>query len=162
MGFFSKYFSISRYFRKKTCRKYPDRFIQGIDYKEIDHKSYKYEMIRSRAVQTSWLGSEIKCEFFTLNILGLLTIKTGYRWDGPSGPTIDTPSFMRSSAVHDCFFQMLRQSLICDTMRKGFFKVANKDLKSLSIEDGMLKTRASIVKFSVKNFGKKHAEKVAA
>lgn len=155
-------FNLARYFRKKICRKYPHRFIQGIDYKEIDHPKYKYEMIRDREVQTSWLGSPIKTEFFELDVLGMLTIKKGYRWDGPSGPTVDTPSFMRSSAVHDCFFQILRLGLIEDELRENFFLVANDDLEVLSVEDGMLKTRASIVRFTVSQFGKKHTLKEAA
>ena len=152
---------ISRYFRKRKSKKYRHRFIQGIDYKEIDHPLYKYEMIRSRTVQTSWLMDTIDYDFFHLNVLGLMTIKKGYRWDGPSGPTIDTPSFMRSSAVHDCFFQALRQRLIKKAQREDFFESANKDLKYISIEDGMLKSRAKLVKFSVNKFGKKYT-KIAA
>lgn len=128
----------------------------------IDHPLYKYEMLIKRKVQTSWLGSNIKTEFFELDELGVLTIKAGYRWDGPSGPTIDTPSFMRSSATHDCFFQMLRMGLICDSQRERFFKTANKDLKLISIEDGMLVVRASAVKFTVEKFGKKHTTQEAA
>jgi len=154
--------SFANYFRKKFCQKYHLRFIQGIEYKRIDHPLYKYEMIIEREVQTSWLGSNIKTEFFELNELGVLKMKAGYRWDGPSGPTIDTPSFMRSSATHDCFFQMLRMGLVCDSQRERFFKTANKDLKLISIEDGMLVTRASIVKFGVRTFGKKHTIKEAA
>lgn len=154
--------SLARYFRKRFCQKYPHRFIQGIDYKEIDHPLYKYEMIRDRKVLTSWLGSSILSIFFMLDVLGYLTIKKGYRWDGPSGPTIDTASFMRSSAVHDCFYQILRLGLIEDELRDNFFLVANDDIEVLSVEDGMLKTRASIVRFSVSKFGKKHTLKEAA
>ena len=155
-------FNLVRYYRKKFCQKYPHRFIQGIDYKEIDHPLYKYEMLRDRKVQTSWLGSKIVSIFFLLDVLGYLTIKEGYRWDGPSGPTIDTASFMRSSAVHDCFFQALRMALIEDELRENFFLVANDDLERISVEDGMLKTRAAIVRASVSKFGKKHTLKEAA
>lgn len=156
-----RFFSFARYFRKKFCQKYRHRFIQGIDYKEIDHPLYKYEMIRSRTVYTSWHGSTLDCAFFHLNVLGLMTIKKGYRWDGPSGPTVDTASFMRSSAVHDCFFQALRQDLIIHNLREEFFESANEDLEAISIEDGMLETRAEYVKFSVNKFGKKYT-KIAA
>lgn len=154
--------SFSRYFRKKFVQKYPFRFVQGMDYKEIKHPLYKYEMTVVRRVQTSWLGTNIETEYFSLNELGLLTIRPGYRWDGPSGPTVDTPSFMRSSAAHDCFFQIMRLGLICDSKRQRFFEVANKDLKTISIEDGMLKTRASYVKTTVELFGEKHTIKGAA
>lgn len=155
-------FSFARYFRHIVVQKYHLRFIQGIEYKEINHDLYKYEMLIERHVQTSWLGSSIESEFFCLSKLGVLTIKKGYRWDGPSGPTIDTPSFMRSSATHDCFFQMLRMGLVCEYERERFFNTANKDLKLISIQDGMLVARASIVKFGVEHFGKKHTTQEAA
>lgn len=151
-------FSLSRYFRKKYNPDYEDRFTQGLDYKEIDHPLYKYEMITPRRVQTSWLGSTIHAEFFSLSATGVLTIHSGYRWDGPSGPTIDTPSFMRSSAVHDCFFQIMREGKIPAGKRDDFFIIANSDLRRISRTDGMLRIRASVVKFSVSRFGRKHTE----
>jgi len=39
---------------------------------------------------------------------GILKIHEGYAWDGPSGPTIDTPKTIKPSMVHDCFYQMMR------------------------------------------------------
>jgi len=156
-------FSFSRHFRKKYCDEYPDRFVQDIDYKEIDHPLFKYEMIKDREVITTMYGfGEIETEFFTLTHDGIMTIKSGYRWDGPSGPTVDTPSFMRSSAAHDVCFQILREGLVPDSTREGFLISANRDLRDISRKDGMLKCRSSIVKFSVDKFGRKHTLKEAA
>lgn len=153
-------FSWSRYFRKRHCEKYEDRFIQGLDYKEIDHPLYKYEMISTRTVRTSWVGDSILSEFFSLGVTGRLTIRIGYRWDGPSGPTVDTPSFMRSSAVHDCFFQIMREGKIPAGKRDDFFIIANNDLRRISRTDGMLRIRAAAVRFMVSRFGRKHTELV--
>jgi len=38
----------------------------------------------------------------------LLFISAGYSSDGPSGPTIDTKSFMLGAFVHDALYEMLR------------------------------------------------------
>jgi len=80
-------------------------------------------------------------------------------WDGPSGPTIDTASFMRSSACHDVMFQILREELIPFNKREAFFKTANEDLRRISREDGMLKMRSNIVFYSVSNMGGRYTIK---
>lgn len=149
-------FRFSEYFRKKPSRKYPHRFIQGVDYKKIDHPLYKYEMLRDRSVQTRIYNFNIITSFFRINKIGKMSILSGYRWDGPSGPTIDTPSFMRSSACHDVWFQCLRQARIPTKKRDFVFNESNKDLQSISIEDGMYRFRAYMVRKSVSMFGKKH------
>ena len=38
-------------------------------------------------------------------------VKRGYASDGPSGPTIDTPSFMRGAFEHDPMYQLLRMGV---------------------------------------------------
>ena len=43
----------------------------------------------------------------------------GYRWDGPSGPTIDTSNGMRASLVHDGLYQALREKWLCPKARKA-------------------------------------------
>jgi len=104
--------------RRKVCSKYMERFIQGLDYRELTkaerkatRKRYKYEMLADRMVFTKVTGYLISHEYFELYEDGRLLIKKGYRWDGPSGVTLDTASFMRSSCVHDVFFQCLRENL---------------------------------------------------
>lgn len=39
---------------------------------------------------------------------GRMTLRRGYQWDGPSGPTLDTRNFMAGSLAHDGGYQLLR------------------------------------------------------
>jgi hypothetical protein len=154
--------SLARYFRKRYSAKYPERFIQGIDYKEIDHPEYKYEMTLNRVIWTNVKGYRIYSPFFSLAKDGRMTMFIKYRWDGPSGPTVDTPSFMRSSGVHDVFFQCFREGLFGSLTEKEFqalFRLTNEELERLSILDGMIWPRSYIVKVSVQKFGERYAVK---
>lgn len=74
----------------------------------------------------------------TLEANGLLRIRKGYAWDGPSGPTIDTPNFMRGSLVHDVLYQLMREELIAQDHRQ----YADELLRQICIEDGMSRLRA--------------------
>ena len=82
-------------------------------WKEIDHPDYKYEVIEDYSVKLHFdTGEFIMSKYFILSADGWLTIKSGYRWDGASGPTIDTISTMRASAIHDAIYQMIRERLL--------------------------------------------------
>lgn len=153
--------NLARYFRKRYTSKYPERFVQGMDYKELyDDEKYRYEMTANRVVWTKLTTFTVCHEFFSLSCDGRLTIFKGYRSDGPSGLTVDTPSFMRSAFTHDVFFQMLREWLFGDLTEAEFqaiFKLANQELQRLSCEDGMMWPRHYIVESAVQQFGEKHA-----
>lgn len=151
---------LSDYFRKKESLKYPERFIQGVDYKKIDHPIYKYEMLRDRAIITRQVGYKVNAEHFSLNEFGLKIIRAGYRSDGPSGPTVDTPSFMRSAFSHDVDFQILRSGLIPDRSRDKFFHRANLELRRISKEDGMMWPRYHWVYMAVNTkYARKRSDK---
>lgn len=42
----------------------------------------------------------------------VLTIRTGYGWDGPSGPTLDSRAAMQPSCVHDALYELMRLGLL--------------------------------------------------
>ena len=68
---------------------------------------YKYQLVEEYQVRVSLIPeNDIKTDFIELSTEGMLIIKKGYAWDGPSGPTIDTPNFMRGSLVHDALYQL--------------------------------------------------------
>ena len=77
-----------------------------------------------------------------------LSIKEGYAWDGPSGPTIDTKDFMRGALIHDALYQLLREGQLPKEDRK----VADKVLKRTCLEDGMFPLRANVVYLAVRAF----------
>jgi hypothetical protein len=84
-----------------------------------------------------------------------LTIKSGYAWDGPSGPAIDTPSFMRGSCIHDALYQLIRLGVL----PPGFRRPADEILKGVCLTDGMWRLRAKWVYQGVRSwFGKRAAK----
>lgn len=83
-------------------------------------------------------GLDIIEAFYTFGIDGLLTIKAGYAWDGPSGPAIDTRNFMRGSLVHDVLYQMMREGHLPLSCREQ----ADRILRDICREDGMSAIRA--------------------
>ena len=115
---------------------------------------FKYQLVGDYTIQTSiTAGKSIKTEFIHLSATGLLTIKNGYAWDGPSGPTIDTKTFIRPSLCHDAFYQLIRYGLIEKTWREP----ADQELKKMCLEDGMNWIRAWYVYKSVQLGGKTSA-----
>ena len=114
---------------------------------------YKYQLAEDYDISLPELSGikliNEKTEYFNLYPNGRLFIKTGYAWDGPSGPTIDSKDFMRGSLVHDVLYQAIRL---------GFLPVECKDiaddiLRRICREDGMSAIRAWWVWRAVRRFG---------
>jgi hypothetical protein len=104
-------------------------------------KGYKYQLAEDSTVQTGILPLKpIVTDWIILRPNGLLTIRKGYAWDGPSGPTIDTPSSMRGSLIHDALYQLMRLGLLDECYRVK----ADQLLRDICIEDGMIPLRAEI------------------
>ena len=62
-------------------------------------RRYKYQLMQDYTISIEVETQEdIEMSFLALTSEGELTIKNRYAWDGPSGPTIDTKSFMRGRA----------------------------------------------------------------
>ena len=117
----------------------------------IKYKSgYKYQTTEEVRVFVGInVKEEINTKFLTLIPEGWLVIRAGYAWDGPSGPTIDTKSFMRGSLVHDALYQLLRQGYLSEHLRD----LADVLLQQICLEDGMWRWRAWYVYKSLKWFG---------
>jgi len=109
--------------------------VDRIRYKD----GYKYVLNDDYAVQL-----EIKPEIFIYSDFirfdtdGILYIKKGYAWDGPSGPAIDTKNFMRGSLVHDALYQLLREGRLAAQRREA----ADHELWKICLQDGMTWLRA--------------------
>jgi hypothetical protein len=114
---------------------------------------YKYQLVNDYRVQTSIMpGFDIETEFVELDRSGVLTIRHGYAWDGPSGPTFDTSNFMRGSLVHDALAGLMRDFYIS---RGAWFTAINRELQKICIEDGMWRLRAAWVFIGVEYLGGK-------
>jgi len=121
-----------------------------IHLERIKHKTYKYRLLSSYSLPIKiYPDSNIDDRHFVkLDEFGKLTLAKGYAWDGPSGPTIDTPDFMRGSLVHDGLYQLMREGLISRKHRA----YADRLLRDICREDGMPWWRAQYVYVAVRLF----------
>jgi hypothetical protein len=110
--------------------------VQCIHYRS----GYKYQLAGTVSVSTKLEpDNEVSIDdFITLRVDGMLEIRKGYAWDGPSGPTIDTKTFMRGSLVHDALYQLMRAELLGGEWRKA----ADEELHTICRADGMNPIRA--------------------
>ncbi len=111
---------------------------------------YKYQLEQEYQIKLpAEFSSIVTARKFLHMFNGVLTIREGYAWDGPSGPTFDTKTFMRGSLVHDALYQLMREKVMPMAMKKE----ADDILRDICIEDGMSKIRAWYVHRAVKKFG---------
>lgn len=129
---------------------------------------YRYQLAENYSCATPFRPPERTTGAYrTLFPTGRIVIRKGYSWDGPSGPSVDTPSFMRGSLVHDALYQFLRegrrlhephpgevmpvpgpQAWDTDTWRYW----ADRLLHEHCLEDGMSRIRAWWVLRAVRRF----------
>lgn len=133
------------------------RTIHFWDLRRPTHRRiYKYKLERAYEVATGIHPPQrlaVPGDWVVLEDVGQLRIRANYTWDGPSGPTVDTPSFMRGSLVHDALYQLMREGLLDRGMRDA----ADRLLEALCREDGMSNARAASVYWFVKQFGSSRA-----
>lgn len=120
-----------------------------------DLTKYKYQTTIDFGMFLSFNPQWVLTNYINIVDNGYINIKKGYAWDGPSGPTIDTKSFMRGSLVHDALYQLMREGYLD---YKKYRKLADQELRRICLEDGMSKFRAWYVYRFVRLFGKKNAK----
>ena len=111
-------------------------------YRSLKH--WKYELLEEMKCYVDIAGvSAAENEYIRIRMSDVgdrrmvLTIYPRYAWDGPSGPTIDTKTFMRGSLFHDALCQLIGEGLL----DKKYRKYADQLLRKLCLEDGMSKFR---------------------
>lgn len=120
---------------------------------------YKYQLAEEYSYDTGFeVAEDINLGFVILQSNGNLVMKNGYAWDGPSGPALDTPSFMRASLVHDALYQLIRSGKLSMDHRNK----ADRILREISLQDGMSCARAWYSYYAVKLFARKAAERASA
>jgi len=113
-------------------------------------RGYKYQVARDYRIKLAVIPYEPIClPFVLMDTAGDTIIKTGYAWNGASGPTLDTRNTMTGSLVHDLLYQLIRLGLI-DPKYKAY---ADRILKEICVEDGMNRIRAACWLWAVKTFG---------
>lgn len=112
-------------------------------------KGYEYQLERDYTTYVGFDGKWGGNDFVWLNPSGFLLLKRGYAWDGPSGPAIHTPNFLRGSLIHDALYQLIRLKVLALEDRAE----ADLILKAAVLEDGMNPLRAWWVHQAVKTFG---------
>ena len=121
---------------------------------------YKYQLSEELRVKVSVVPVQgIDTEFVRLDTQGMLRLKKGYAWDGPSGPTFDTKNFMRGSLVHDALYQLMRNRRLSKVRWR---EEADRELKRMCIEDGMSGIRAAWVHRGVRFGGGPAADPASA
>ena len=105
--------------------------------KRICYKAgYKYQLVELYIAPTGICASSnlaAVTKWVWLGEDGSLSIQAGYAWDGPSGPTQDSPGLMRASLVHDALYQLMRLGLLDKVNREA----ADKLYQRLCLEDGI-------------------------
>lgn len=117
---------------------------QYIEYSRTTN--YKYRLEEAYEAKTDIHPPDnFENEDFAMDKSGLLLIKRFYPSDGPSGPAIDTPDFMRGAFIHDARAEAMRLGVL----PPGFFAAINDELRANCLQDGMCKFRADYVHFFV-------------
>ena len=115
-------------------------------------KGYKYELLEfvRHPVQLPPTPMSMSIRNYLRIESGFLVILKYYAWDGPSGPTFDTKTFMRGSLIHDALYQLMRGGYL----DRKYRKYADIVLRNICLEDGMNEFRAWYVYQAVRIFSK--------
>lgn len=125
----------------------------SVRYRDLRH--WKYQVMNDVRFETPLTGYEHDARYFTVTEDGVLEIREGYCWDGPSGPVWHTPSALRPSLVHDVFYQLIRMGIMSRRHRKRVDDLFHAQL----LEDGMGRFRAWYFWKAVRLFGWRAASK---
>ena len=116
---------------------------------EVLKAQWRYRLVAPYCYPTDILGEQCGNQWVHLDPDGSLSIAAGYAWDGPSGPTLDTPDTMRASLVHDALYQLMGNSeLHRDNRRK-----ADDCFRQILITDRMPGLRVWYYFLAVRLFG---------
>ena len=124
----------------------------GIHFKVINDGKYKYELLQTE-FRSIDIPESVFMPYFDLHA-GILTAKKGYRWDGASGPAIDTTTFIEASLFHDVLYQMFREGLLSRKYRRK----ADKLMRKIALEKGMSRPRAWWTFWAVRLFARGNAK----
>lgn len=126
---------------------------KNIEYQVIE--GHKYRVDKDAEFNTGIRDCTFAHKYFWMNKAGVLTILSGYLWDGPSGISFDTKNFMRGSLLHDALYQAIREGHLDVSLKKK----ADELLRDQCREDNMSKIRSWYVYKAVRKFGRKSVQR---
>ncbi len=98
-----------------------------MEYRSLKH--WKYELLEQMEIPVE-IPRAISADYILLTSERLI-VRAHYAWDGPSGPTFDTPTNMRASLFHDALCQLIGEGLL----DKIYRKYADELLRTHMLED---------------------------
>lgn len=113
---------------------------------------YKYQLASDYRIKISIQPSDdIVTDFIELTAGGALRLVSGYAWDGPSGPVVDTKGNMRASLVHDALYQLMRNG---ELNTRTYRKPADKIFREICKKDGVSSFKANVFYKALRRYGK--------
>lgn len=104
-------------------------------------KGYKYQLAEDEYYQTSFRPEyPIITVRIHMGTNGLMRVMEGYASDGPSGPTFDRKTNMRSGFGHDAEYQLMRMGYL----PWEDYEIADEDYGRWMVEDGAWQLTANI------------------
>ena len=94
-------------------------------------RKWKYELLEGMECEVDIHPDVVAGNQYITLEYGILFVLPRYAWDGPSGPTIDTPTNMRASLFHDALCQGMAEDLL-DRMYREY---ADELLRIHMLED---------------------------
>ena len=120
----------------------------------MDYKAgYSYVLHKDEVFKTNIIGYSFQTNFFSLTLVGILTIKAWYAWNG-ANCFPDIPSVMRGSLAHDCGYQMINEGLLPMSEKPYIDQL----LFDCCFVDGMPGFMANAVLEGVETFGAYYAD----
>lgn len=123
------------------------KYKEGYKYQLADHARFYLNFAPPKAIET---------DFIIFYRTGVFVIKSGYAWDGPSGPTFDDKSNLQASCLHDAGYQLMRLGLLDEKVYRELF---DEEFKQICKRDGMNFFRAWMYFQGVHLFGEQYAKR---
>ena len=93
-----------------------------------------YELTDSLVCENTGIeGYYFRNAVISIEYHGVLTLSPGFRWDGRSGPTVNTVSTLRSSAIHDALYELITIEALPQSTRL----LADVLMRRIDKEDGV-------------------------
>jgi hypothetical protein len=115
-------------------------------------RGYKYQLVADEVFKTKIIGYSIDTPFVRLTLIGILTARHGYAWNG-ANVIPDSKEVLRGSCGHDAGYQLIQEGLLPFTERIYIDEL----LRTCCLEDGAGTEYSNMIYQAVRIFGEKFA-----